>query len=293
MADVLFVGVFSQNSTNVAQARGFIRNGVSVAAYNYREKLNIFKTIEARDNNLISIIEKTRPKLTIFSKCNMMHERVLVAAKKVSHACLWYMDALHNMDDELSKKIEICDTFISGVRGSLKEGLKYNKNGFFVEQCPDEKYNFKIENIKRKYVATFIGNIHGDIHKERIHFLSETPINHIRGAFGHEHNEIVNQTKINFNFSPTDRAGCSVRVHKILASGGFLMSTPWDGIEKSFEVGKEIVCFETKEQMEQKMKYFLKNEKEREKIAAAGHRRVQEYMPDQWAKNILRHTIGL
>lgn len=46
------------------------------------------------------------------------------------------------------------------------------------------------------------------------------------------------------------------------------------GVEEFFELDKEIVCFDTKEEMLDNIRYYLAHEEERQRIAAAARARV-------------------
>ena len=123
--------------------------------------------------------------------------------------------------------------------------------------------NFRIDGNEYRYDISFIGSIdNSKIHNNRgriVKTLSETfdGFRHHNGVFGLEHNEIVNQSKINLNFAPTDATGASVRVYKILASGGFLMTTPWVGLEETFTPNENIIVFEDEKDLIEKCEYSI------------------------------------
>jgi spore maturation protein CgeB len=112
---------------------------------------------------------------------------------------------------------------------------------------------------------------------------------HYNGVYGLEHNKIVNETKINLNFSPTDSTGVSVRLYKILASGGFLMTTPWNGIENTFKIDEDIVVFNDENELKEKINFYLNNEDKRNNIRLNGYKKVVEYLPINWAKKIINY----
>ena len=95
----------------------------------------------------------------------------------------------------------------------------------------------------------------------------------------------ISKTKINLNFCTS--SGASDRVYKIMASKGFLLSDDWDGREKYFKDKEELVIFKDIEDLNKKINYFLKNEKEREEIASRGYKSVQKFSRLNWAKNII------
>ena len=141
--------------------------------------------------------------------------------------------------------------------------------------------------------VTFIGSgdgsrIHGD-RRKYINILNKhiKGFKHFNGVFGLKHNKIVNESKINLNFAPTDATGASVRIYKILAAGGFLMTTPWTGMEDTFTINEDIVIFKNEKEMLEKIKYYLNNEDERNIIRKNGYIKGQEYLPKRWAKKMV------
>jgi len=293
---VLFVAVFTPNSTNVAQSRGFKENGCEVYEYDYRARLGALRNINRRDDELINLAKSFEPDLIIFSKCNQMHYRVIDACNKISKTCLWYMDAMNNFDDELVEKAKRCDYFISGVEGVTPHAEKYCDNTIFINQCPDDAMNFMLDEFNYVDDATFIGSvdsskIHGD-RKRYVDILKNKfpGFKAYNGIYGLEHNEIVNQSKINLNFSPTDATGVSVRIYKILASGGFLMTTPWVNLEETFTIDENIVIFNDENELIDKVNFYLNNEDERNRIRLNGYKLAQKFLPKEWAKKIINYV---
>jgi len=67
-----------------------------------------------------------------------------------------------------------------------------------------------------------------------------------------------------------------VRLRDIEApmSGAFYMVEYMEELEEHFEIGREIVCFKNKEDLTDKIKYYLANDNAREKIRQAGYKRA-------------------
>ena len=63
----------------------------------------------------------------------------------------------------------------------------------------------------------------------------------------------------------------SNRIYQILGSGGFYLTPYIKGLEKEFENGKHLVWVKSMDEMVKKIKYYLRNNKSREKIARAGY----------------------
>ena len=74
-----------------------------------------------------------------------------------------------------------------------------------------------------------------------------------------------------------------LRIFEAVCAGALLITEYVDGLEDFFELGKEIISFETKEEAAEKIKYYLtyENENEREEIAKAGY---QRFLKDHTSK---------
>ena len=289
---IMFVAVFTSNSTNVSQSRGFRSEGYGVYEYDFRERLRILGSPNLRDKDLINCVKELSPQIVIFSKGDGISAKTIIECNKYSKTILWYMDAMHNFNQNLIEKIKVVDSFSCGVPGVNLEAKKYSPNVHFVEQCYDDEFNFPINEVVKDLDITFIGNVGSHIHSNRLFYINYLKQNHslfshFTGVYGLEHNNIVNRSKINLNFTPIDGTGSSVRLHKILASQGFLMTLPWIGMEKSFTPGKDFVVFTSLKDLKEKTNYYLSNPQERDKIRKHGYRTIQSSHPNMWAKNII------
>lgn len=64
------------------------------------------------------------------------------------------------------------------------------------------------------------------------------------------------------------------RNFEVLGCGSFLLTNYVEGLEEYYQIGKEVVCYQNKDDLIDKIKYYLKNEKERKAIAKAGYQRT-------------------
>jgi spore maturation protein CgeB len=108
---------------------------------------------------------------------------------------------------------------------------------------------------------------------------------HINGVYGKNHARAVCASKININISTS--GGASDRVFKVLAAGGFLLTTDWEGREELFEDNKHLSIFSDKEDLQKKITYYLNNEDKRYTIAKAGLTEISKYNRDAWASRIV------
>lgn len=99
--------------------------------------------------------------------------------------------------------------------------------------------------------------------------------------------DIFRTSKINLNFTSINADstlfGLNInnrikqskgRPIEIALCGGFVLSEYAPGMENMFEIGKEMDVFRTKEELLEKIRYYLANEKEREDIARRAHERA-------------------
>jgi spore maturation protein CgeB len=95
-------------------------------------------------------------------------------------------------------------------------------------------------------------------------------------VWGGEHAKIARLSKIylGFDAQPRVRKSVSERLYIAVCCGAFYMCHYVDGIEDILTPDKEIVTFRSVEEMIDKMKYYMKNDDLRMKIARAGQERV-------------------
>jgi spore maturation protein CgeB len=83
-------------------------------------------------------------------------------------------------------------------------------------------------------------------------------------------------TKINFNTTSMQMKGAlNQRVFDVPASGGFLLTDRRDQLEDAFEASKEVVCYDSPEEIGDLARHYLARPAAREKIAARARRRIE------------------
>lgn len=95
--------------------------------------------------------------------------------------------------------------------------------------------------------------------------------------------KMFNRSKINLGFSVcgfTHLTGFPIRQvrlrdFEVPMSGGFYLCEYFSEIEEFFTPDKEIVCFQTREELRDKIKFYLENDAARKKIQWAGYERAR------------------
>jgi len=281
---ILFIGVFDRmgKSTNTSQLLAFKHIGIDVAGYPYRQKASLMGS-EARDDDLVQAVKARNFDLVIYSKCNGIAISTFKEIKKHTKTCLWFMDPLVSYTPEMQEKTSLVDFACFDKINVLKEAKRNNDNSFYVCEGFDSLTDKPCEEESLIYDAGFIGSIYGD--RQQMLSQIQKPVKISNNVFGFNHPKLVSQTKINLNFCTSQ--GASDRIYKILGAKGFLLSDDWIGREEQFRNGKDLVIYKDVKDLNEKIDYYLKNEKEREQIAFNGYKTVQKFNRLNWAKRIV------
>tara|TARA_R110000824_G_scaffold395582_1_gene596358 strand:+ start:153 stop:1073 length:921 start_codon:yes stop_codon:yes gene_type:complete len=125
----------------------------------------------------------------------------------------------------------------------------------------------------------FVGGLTQD-RKERLDFLASKKLPVLNfGAPSYE--DMIakySSCSIGINFSvnsncPNKSTQMKLRVMEIANSESLIFSEYTPQIENLFKIDKEIIIFKSNEEMEDKIRYYLKNHGEREKVCRSGRRR--------------------
>lgn len=150
-------------------------------------------------------------------------------------------------------------------------------------------------NLDKIYEVSFVGSdfstrrekyINKLLHQVNIWgFLPSTRISH------YEMIKVVNQSKINLNFSdqPVNGVKCfKNRVLEVLGCEQFLLTETFLELEEMFVPGKELDCFSSTEEMNDKISFYLKNDTLRGKIAKSGAKKVRKYQYKKIISSIIK-----
>lgn len=89
---------------------------------------------------------------------------------------------------------------------------------------------------------------------------------------------VFRNSKINLNVTlKSIKSGIPLRVFDIMGAKGFLLTNYQIEMKEYFEPGVDYVSYESIEEIPELINYYMKNEKEREKIAENGYNKVKEY----------------
>lgn len=168
----------------------------------------------------------------------------------------------------------------------------YNKIGIdkviHMHYCANHHFYRKL-NMKKNFDISFIGSIT----PERIKIFNHLMVDNLRvRIFGNgwrggsesmlsdiNYVRLFSKTKINLNISvdiiDNERIlQIKGRDYEINMCGGFMLTHYNDLLKSCYVFGKEIETYKTLSELTSKIKFYLKHEGKREKIAKAGHKRA-------------------
>ena len=287
----------------------------------------IFKTLRAMGNNvaicdpqyafhLPNMINQFKPELIICSRTPQYIQGLILAKSKGVKIYCWNTDARGTTEDyqrefgaELIDLFKMCDTLYTVGLGEVE---MFKEAGINAKHLPQGIYpkvdkkvmTFNGDDVPEKgglvldylHDVSFLGGVdfYHEVTCSRTSTLREIyKISDINAekAYAEQASEIYYRTKVNIgsNAYPKIEHCVSVRDYKIMGSGGFLLTSWQEGIEKHFEVGKELDCYKTPKEAREKVEYYLKNDKEREAIAQYGYEKAhREYKYEDRLETILK-----
>lgn len=271
----VLVGDFNPNSTNISLGN-CLSNFCDVYRFDYRSPK--FKPEKNISLYVSEYCVTHCVDFVVFCKCRDFLPHSIDMYGDTTKV-MWYMDPVNgNFTSNFIKIMSKCDLVFCNIYDAYLECLKYNKNSFHLQEGFDPLID-KPYKAEKKYDVSFIGSLRG----HRGEYIEHIGAKVIQNAYKGQHGLEVGQSRINLNF--TD-GGASDRVYKVLAAQGFLLTEAWPNMENDFVDGKDLVVFNGKKDLVEKVVYYLANEDQRLKIAEHGCKTVQKFSRDFWAKTI-------
>lgn len=316
MKKILFVGVFEpKHSNNNPQIECFKKKGYKVIKFDYRKKCfeyrnslmkkiykgyfifklpivpKLFRKIyyfenakKKVSNELMKKVRDEKPDLVFISKAEEINPKIIDEINNYSKTYYYFMDPLHmakRIDtQEYSKRTNFSSATFSDVVNHFKINGANVKH--IVQGIEKKQFSLTKEKPKKKYDIVFAGTIDKK-RKEFIDYLKDNDIKiEIFGKGtknGPVYNEklmkIYNESKIVLNLT-REGTGFSVRVFEVMGSNTLLLTQYVDDLKLFFTKGKELDWFCNKEECLELVKFYLKENKKREKISLQAKKKVFE-----------------
>ncbi len=244
------------------------------------------------NRQLYSEVKKNKYDVVFFSKTDIINYNKISQLKKYTRTWYYFMDPLRNAINIKAQKYALSSTWSSATFSSVSALFRREgANSYHIT----EGYNPNIfnpgeRNIKKSVDIIFVGSSSSK-RKNYINYLTKNKINiecfgpgwRNKSIFIDDLAVVYRRTKIILNFT-RDKVGFSDRVFHALGSRTLLISEYCRDLEKFFKKGFHLEWFKTPEELLKLVKFYLKNENLREKIAIQGYNYVLKYFT--WEKII-------
>ena len=166
-------------------------------------------------------------------------------------------------------------------------GQAYGDRPSYIKYLQEQDININVFGLGwEKFSASAVENRTHNKPLKKLFYKFQKPIimpNNILGGIlsDTEMVQMYSRSKINIGFSTCGNTHKSrnrilqvrLRDFEVPMSGGFYIVEYMDELEEFFKIGKEIVCYKNKEDLADKIKYYLQHDDERETIRKAGYER--------------------
>lgn len=210
-----------------------------------------------------------------YTEMNNFYDRM----EKLSEYTRGYLDALMASQMKVYGYNFIQES-LAPIMDDLYQALPYDPNPdgaesreFFYAQYV---INRKITSMERTELFSAVTQYHTlDLFTFDQRFSMPNLNNHGSVEFYHQMPEVFKRSKINLNITLRSiKSGIPLRAFDIMGSGGFLLSNFQTDFLDCFVPGEDFVYYESREDLQQKIEYYLTNEQERKAIAKNGHDKI-------------------
>lgn len=303
MNRVLYIGVFTDSTSDRYRLNGMRQAGIDVLKYDYRQGLN--DNPKQFVSEVVRQTRKFKPHMVFVNGGDILTPTMIARIKKAAQGAKWLL-----WDGNPRKKMRSCLTKLMPCYDAVllpsddpEENKKYKLHGaqkiFYYQQVVDH-LTFKRMNVKPLYDVVFFGANYANgaanlfTHSERRRDFITRLIEECGGiikikiygggwgkytnqpVFGRDFIKAASEAKIMLGFQNFNdlRYFTSTRTF-LCMSCGFYLTDVWKGAHEIFKDGKHLKFFTTYEQMLKSINKYLENDKARNKIYSEGRRLIE------------------
>ena len=278
----------------------------------YNNLINTQFFREKRDKRLSRLLEKFKVDLTILTHDFLYPDEVnFIKTKTKSPVVMWFPDSVAGFHKGLFLISNYDFLFFNDpyINKILRSNYNIN-NVYYLPECCNPKYHKSISltNKDLDYYGCDIST-YGSPHSVRSSFFVQLLKSHYKiKIWGHHPPTWLNDTiikalytgiyvfneskikavlasNINLNtLHPSEIYGLNARAFEIAGIGGFQIIHWRAGLRELFEDGKELVSFNTFNELIEKIKYYFERPEERAAIAKAGQ--IRAYKDHTYKKRL-------
>ena len=280
---------------------GFESNGHRVLCFDPFSTKDAFKKV-------FEFTKSSKPDFILHTKDELPAE-IFQELRNLTRVIQWYPDL--TIHPWLPPYVRAADLFITMAEGLVEEFQKDNSNVFWLTQAFEPSF-FRIREITPEDRKTFSSEVTfaGTLGSKPYYLPRRRHLTRVmdegfqlkwwgprmprkfstipllvgrlgkayggRFIWGEEYAKAAQLSKIflAFDAMPNIRKSMSARMFTAVGCGAFYLCQHVEGIEEVLVPGKEIVTFRSEQEMIDMIRYYLKNDKERKRIAETGRDRI-------------------
>ena len=264
-------------------------NGIFKSLKKINKKTYFFETHNRNntiyENNLLIIkkVRKIKPNIIFCHQSSYeIYKETLAILKKICNPTIinWCSDDSWRFNQHSSLIAKNYDYMVTTYSYAHKNYLEMKTKSILASWgCPDHWIKKNEKKFFFKNDVTFIGNLYMG-RRKIIKKLLKDGIN--VKCYGTGWNSVISDknlpnvirnSKICLNFSKSKgkKKQTKARIFEITGSGSLCITENSNELKNYFKINKEIISFDSYEELVSKIKFFLKNENLREKIAKNGY----------------------
>lgn len=170
-----------------------------------------------------------------------------------------------------------CDRFYTNSVYSLNKQYNFMKQKIdLLPFAASPSHHYFMPEVKKKYDVVIVGHAR----KERMETVNRLSLKYRIGTYGNgwkdslgvvngiEHVKAINSGKMYLSFAATMAGYENVKVgiFEAVACRQVVITSYMEELEQYFEIGKEILCYKSLEELEDLIDYYILHEEEREQI---------------------------
>jgi len=175
------------------------------------------------------------------------------------------------------------DYIFVAMKDYINSYKEIHNNVFWLPLAADPEIH-KNYHVDKLFDIGYVGGINSTpskMYKDKMRLLNYLSKRYntlfVSDVWGENVGKVYSLSKIGFNRSITGAPQLPMRVFEVMSCGTMLLTDRLgNGLEELFANEKHLVLYETRDELDELVQYYLENEEEREKIARVGQKEVHE-----------------
>jgi len=293
-------------------SNGLIRNGHFVYDFSYRDISRYsswFKRkklgVKAMNDSLLKTVNQLKPDIILFGHSELITietiQKIKIDYPQIKIG-LWWVDWLQNVQTIIERLPYLDTVFTTTGIAESKAVLSTNNTilAYIPNMCDSSIDTYKAFETKSNYDIFYAGRYDNERKEmaDRLQLLSKKykiglfGLNKKSILLGSKFIETIGKSKMAINFSRNNKLSLysSDRIIQLAANGTLVFTPKIPGFEKIF-TAEEVVYFDSLDDLENKIDYYLSNDNARIAITKSGYDRAHNSYDSKIVTKFMIETI--